>query len=245
MNNNYRYYEIEPEKCLRKYISAYWVIKNVRSDDAIEVFPDGCFDMVIYIDKHANNTIYITGIWSEKIVANIYKDVDVVGVRFQPSSIDVLFDINVNQLNNMKQEFSKSMLKMSDEVDLSILYHSKSIDEIISFYNYYFKYIIEKDNYHSVFDYICFLSENYTVNEFATIIGISERQLLREYRDKLGITTKMYLSIMRFIKAKNMLINGVNHSDIVYECGYSDESHFIKDFKKYTSYAPKDFLNHV
>ncbi len=242
MKNNYKYYEVKPSEVLSKCISDYWFIEDVKKDDVIEVFPDGCFDLVIYMNKDTENTVLITGIWSKKIVVNVYKDTDVLGVRFYPSSIDILFDIKVNALKDMTQRFSKNMLKKSDEIDLSLLYQSKNMDEILNFYNFYFKYIIEKEKYGSVFDYISFLSENYTVNEFAKIIGISERQLLREYRNKLGVTTKDYISIIQFIKAKNMLLNGVSFSDIVFDCAYSDESHFIRAFKKYTSYTPKEFL---
>ncbi len=193
MKNDYRYYEIKPNRVLSKYIKEYWIFKDVKHDAVIEVFPDGCFDIVIYINKHTKNTVFISGIWSKKIIVNIYRDIDVVGVRFYPASIDLLFDINVSALKNIKQNFTDSMLKKSDQIDLAILYHSKDIDEIISFYNFYFEYIIENENYSSVFDYVSHLSEKCTVSEFSKIIGMSERQLLREYRNKLGITTKNYL----------------------------------------------------
>ncbi len=242
MKNNYNYYEIKPNEVLSKCIKEYWVIENVKNDAVIEVFPDGCFDIVIYINKHTKNTVFISGIWSKKITVNVYQDTDVMGVRFYPAGIDLIFDINVSALKNIKQIFADNMLKKSDQIDLAILYHSKDIDAIIDFYNFYFEYIIENENYSSVFDYISRLSEKCTVSEFSKTIGMSERQLLREYRNKLGITTKNYLSIIRFIKAKNMLLNGVNYSDIVFECVYTDESHFIREFKKYTSYTPKDFL---
>ncbi len=245
MKNNYSYYEIKPSKILSKCIKEYWVIQGVKSDDLVEVFPDGCFDIVIYLNPNADNTVLITGIWSKKILVNHYRGVDVVGVRFYPTGIDLLFDINVNQLKNIKQTFAPNMLKKSDEVDFSVLYQSKNIDEIVAFYNFYFAYIMSNQKYRSVFDYISHLSENCTVHEFAKIIGISERQLLREYRNKLGVTTKDYISILRFIKAKNLLLNGVDFNDIVFECAYFDESHFIREFKKYTSYTPRDFLRFV
>ncbi len=245
MANTFRYYEIKPAEILNNYIKEYWIIDDVKDNCSIEVFPYGCFDIVVYINKNTNNTILITGIWSKKISVDIYKDIDVIGVRFRPNSVDLLFDINVNELQNIKQSFSEDMLKKSDEIDLSILYDSKKPDEIINFYNFYFKYILAGAKFNSIFDYISSLSENYTVNEFAKVIGISERQLLREYRNKLGITTKDYISILRFIKAKNMLVHGMNLNDIVFACGYSDESHLIRDFKKHTSYTPKEFLNHV
>ncbi len=245
MQDKYNYYEIKPSQRLNDCIQAYWVMTDIAVNKTLTVFPDGCFDMVMYINENDDNTIFITGLWDKNIEVNLYKNANVVGVRFYPISVDLLFDNTLRELKNTKTEFSTSILKQSKDIDLSILYDLKNIEEIIAFYNFYFEHILEGEDYGSIFEYISFISAQQRVKDVADIMRVSTRQLLREHKNKLGITTKNYINIIRFIKAKAMLMDGENLSDIVFDCGYFDESHFIKEFKRYTSYTPKDFLKHV
>lgn len=86
---------------------------------------------------------------------------------------------------------------------------------------------------------------NISINELSNKFYISTRQLEREFKQKLGISPKSYMKIARLNEVNRKIQNGerVDLTEISYSTGYSDQAHFIRDFKNFTGESPKVFLN--
>ena len=82
-----------------------------------------------------------------------------------------------------------------------------------------------------------------TVTEMTTIAGVGERQLERLFKKYVGLSPKYYARIIRFnyifqlIKSKNS-----SWTEIVYQSGYYDQSHFIRNFKAFTGEDPSSYF---
>lgn len=73
---------------------------------------------------------------------------------------------------------------------------------------------------------------------------LSARQFERNFKALSGFPPKMYHRITRFNKAMAMYGQlGKTLTDIAYECGYYDQSHFIHDFKAFSGYHPGVFFS--
>lgn len=82
----------------------------------------------------------------------------------------------------------------------------------------------------------------YSVRQMAEKVGYSERYIEQLFKDYVGLSPKYYLNILRFHKSLEYLhCNSTSHADISYACGYSDQSHFIREFKKYTGVTPTNY----
>jgi len=60
----------------------------------------------------------------------------------------------------------------------------------------------------------------------------------------MGLTPAELLKIKRFNDAV-LAMYSCRHTSltgIAYECGYYDQSHFIREFKQLTNFTPRDFL---
>jgi len=60
-----------------------------------------------------------------------------------------------------------------------------------------------------------------------------------------GLTPKVFHRIFRFNEILKQL-QGKQHlvwAQIAYEFGYSDQSHFIKEFKEFSGFNPQEFIN--
>lgn len=75
-------------------------------------------------------------------------------------------------------------------------------------------------------------------------VYISQRQLEREFKNKVGISPKRYLRITRMNEVHRLLEANeqLNFTEIAYRSGYTDQAHFIKDFKKITGERPTIFV---
>jgi len=75
-------------------------------------------------------------------------------------------------------------------------------------------------------------------------MGMSERALQRLFEANIGLTPRMYGRICKFDAAFRQLeaSNYTRLSDIAYEQGYADQSHFIRAFKEFTGLTPKEYI---
>jgi AraC-like DNA-binding protein len=88
----------------------------------------------------------------------------------------------------------------------------------------------------------CFFDgSNGTVNDIAGDLGISSRHLQRIINERIGVNPALFRRLLRFEKAVDLIHTNGTWADIAYECGYSDQSHFIRDFKEFSGHTPSDY----
>jgi len=81
-----------------------------------------------------------------------------------------------------------------------------------------------------------------SLDAIAGDLRISRRHLERVFKEHVGISPQKYQSILRFEKSIEMIKKGENLIHLTFELDYTDQSHFIKEFKKYSSLTPSQFL---
>jgi AraC-like DNA-binding protein len=72
---------------------------------------------------------------------------------------------------------------------------------------------------------------------------LSLRQFERNFRIRVGISPKLFIRIVRFeyaMKIKNSYPDK-SWSEIALECGYTDSSHLLKEFKEFAEFPPSQF----
>lgn len=81
-----------------------------------------------------------------------------------------------------------------------------------------------------------------SVAELALAAGCGERQLERLFKRFVGLSPKYYARIIRFNYIFQLLNSGTSSwADIVYQSGYYDQSHFIRNFKAFTGEDPSGY----
>lgn len=85
--------------------------------------------------------------------------------------------------------------------------------------------------------------QDLTLEEWAKKACLSLRQFERSFVQRVGISPKLFIRIVRFeyaMKIKNQF-PGKSWSMIALECGYTDSSHILKDFKSFADFPPSEF----
>jgi AraC-like DNA-binding protein len=88
---------------------------------------------------------------------------------------------------------------------------------------------------------------NHSVKEVANNYKLSERSIERKFREWVGVSPKKYLQIFRFEETYHKL-NGNNFrnlSEVAFANGYSDQSHFIRNFRKFSGIPPSDYIDEL
>ena len=73
--------------------------------------------------------------------------------------------------------------------------------------------------------------------------AISSRSLDRLFQRLLGFSPKFFARIVRFQKALRILMENASTTlaEVSADCGYFDQSHFVKDFRRFTGGVPRGY----
>ncbi len=86
-------------------------------------------------------------------------------------------------------------------------------------------------------------AQEFNVKETAQNLMMSESKLNRMFRSLYGMTLHAYVSSTRLEKAKKLILNGsTNVSEAAILSGYTNLSHFSKEFQKRFGTSPKKFM---
>ena len=83
----------------------------------------------------------------------------------------------------------------------------------------------------------------HSLKTWANLSRLSLRQFERNFITRVGIGPKLFIRIVRFeyaMKIKNAY-HDKNWSQIALECGYTDSSHLLKEFKTFAEFPPGRF----
>ncbi len=81
-----------------------------------------------------------------------------------------------------------------------------------------------------------------SLEELAKLAGLSPFHLLREFQKQFGFPPHAYQIQQRLRMAKKLLKQGLRISDVAQECGFHDQSHLHRHFKKAMGVTPGQYL---
>ncbi|MGZ3764873.1 MAG: AraC family transcriptional regulator [Mucilaginibacter sp.] len=80
------------------------------------------------------------------------------------------------------------------------------------------------------------------IHSIAASYGITSRYLQKLFVSYSGLSPGLFSKIARFQRSLQLLTEkDMSLTTIAYQCGYYDQSHFIKDFRSFTGTAPSHF----
>lgn len=91
------------------------------------------------------------------------------------------------------------------------------------------------------------LSESKTIKDFNSTISISQKSFIQKFKKHFLITPSEYLKLKQVNRAIWRLENeNVNNlTNLGLDCGFYDQSHFIRIFKRYCGQTPTQFSKKV
>jgi AraC-like DNA-binding protein len=83
------------------------------------------------------------------------------------------------------------------------------------------------------------------IQMLADLCGISEFHVIRVFRRFVGVSPYAYLIQLRVNRAQALLCQGAGVADVAYACGFSDQSHLTRTFKKAVGVPPGQYVRSV
>ena len=83
------------------------------------------------------------------------------------------------------------------------------------------------------------IGDHITLDLLAKNCSLSKYHFLRVFKKEVGMTPHSFIINERINRANKLLQKGVSISEASLIVGFSDQSHFTRNFKKYFGYTPK------
>jgi len=255
--------QIAPTKELSPYIKHYLFLESEgTASKKLRLFSDGNTGMVLTFrgnlisNTHSTSTLnypnsFLYGQISTFRDLYLAEKTSIIIVVFQPYGFNHLLGIYANEIR-------ESIIAAEDIFGSknSLLYEKLSeasyLETKIQILNVFFikqaakKKLSNQNLIHPTLNYIMKNKGAVTVNHLVKYTGYSERHIERIFKECIGLNPKKFGNIVKLHFFLNLLkykSSQSNITDLCYEAGYVDQSHLIKEFKKYTGITPTQYLN--
>lgn len=102
----------------------------------------------------------------------------------------------------------------------------------------------DKSTIHTAKEYIQDnLGAEISLDDLSAQTQLSKYHFLRLFAKNTGLTPHQYIIMERVGRAKELALSGHTLARASVEAGFSDQSHFIRSFRRVYGYAPKELLN--
>lgn len=184
-------------------------------------------------------------------VTDLIKYYDVLEVFHAPERPHILH-LDVSQAQNFLFRFNKLNSYETPENDFAIaLYQKIAFAELLLQVNTFAQSsaapAIEDEDpktlrLKKILSYInSHLTEDITVNSLAEHFFISPSYLSSIFKPFTGYTVNNYIIYQRILRASKLLKQNFSVQDAAEKSGFNNYAHFIRTFKKYTGYSPKQY----
>lgn len=255
-----KYFTIPPSPLLAPYVRCFWVLEGEASIENPYIYrgyADGCTELVFHyqgvydqliedepVSSFAAGIVAQTRKYSRFIVD---RDFGIFGCYLYPYALPKLFGFPANDFTDQMTGFDTVLGQSGQELEERMLSAADNQIRVKILSEFLEQRLTEtRTGEPKVFASIGHIIESrglVNVRELASEHFFSHRQFERKFKEFAGFSPKTYTRIIRFQAALKEYGSGKSLTDIAYDCGYYDQSHFINDFKEFSGYNPKVYFS--
>lgn len=234
---------------LDKGISHFYQLA-LHKKASLRIVPDACIDFVFVYTSNGMKA-YATGGTLECGEQVVEEDAEYFGVRFMPGFAPKGFDVTLADIIG-KSLILKDIIKDYNSDFIEEMSEQKDFSSRIKVFLQYYQDYYEKEEEIGFKESTLYIMKKMIYDSFGTIkisvlaekTGYSERYINRLFIDNLGCSPKTFCKIIQFQRSLGILdeCENANMKELALKLGFYDQSQFIKDFKRFCGYTPKQYL---
>lgn len=193
--------------------------------------------------------IFVAGQYQQKFITRFCNDVGMAGVAFFPTALSHLLQIPLSEITDQRVDLELLMGQPARELRMKIVEASTPQQKVKLLENFLTERLHQLDYQPGVLDKVVdhIIEHNgmVSVSQLADQAALSDKQFRRRFYNKTGLSPKLYCRIKRF----NMVI-GDTHlklpdwADAVHKLGYYDQSHLIREIRKFSGKNPSEYFSY-
>ena len=238
-----------PSPDLAFFIERYWIVAwDLRGQEPYtqETLPFPCVNLVFERDQ---SRVY--GVETGKFARLLEDQGRVFGIKFRPGAFYPFVKWSVSRITNGSIAFQDAFGIDGTALEEAILSQGDEREMVALAEDFLRGVLPEQDKnvslINEVVDYIIAHQEITRVDDVVHQLNLNKRTIQRLFRQYVGVSPKWVIKRYRLHEVAERLANGedVDWPGMIVELGYSDQAHFIKDFKTIVGKTPVEYARYV
>lgn len=255
-----QYHQIQPPGYIKNYVRYFWTLESTCDSTVPKTFgpvADGCPGFIFQQAEKGNfydevkedlPALFLYGQTTRPREIRTGGEFQALGASFYPNALKLIFGFNANELTDTCIDLNA--LSEEHGVPLSDkLLSASSVHDQVEILSSFLFLQIQKNNVQTdktiqfVISEIIASHGSVSLRDLQQRLQISERSLERKFNQSVGISPKLFARICRFQASLHQLRNNkyTKLSDIAFENGYADQSHFIRAFQEFAGFSPNQY----
>ncbi|MGE8486035.1 MAG: helix-turn-helix domain-containing protein [Pseudomonas sp.] len=223
-------------------ISHFYAFDVAQSANLLAV-PDGCVDIVFDCDA-TRPTARICGTPLAAQAVELHQNHHYFGVRFSPGVIPGFINVLAEELTERELDLLE-VSGFAQRIFENIVQAPLLGDQMRLFNDYLAPRLMGRTSALTamVIQQALRHRGDIRIQQLEELSGYTSRTLHRQFSQDTGISPKTFCRIIRCQAALDTLNtqHDVSFSELALDLGFSDQSHFLRDFKKLVSTTPCDY----
>ncbi|CCH54333.1 hypothetical protein BN8_03495 [Fibrisoma limi BUZ 3] len=243
------YYEVLPALPLQPYVECYWIRRGRPVAQPARILPDGCTD-VLYVFSHSSAVStgsLLVGTMTRAVLSSVAPEADVLGIRFRPGGLFPFVQTPLHLFTDELVELALVQKQLGDRLFAELSDTDDWLARIATV-----NQALQKRLSAGSLPPLSVLASvrqlemqrgQLSIDQLADQIGISRRQLERQYQQYVGVSPKLLARILRFRQVQTLLQTQPADSlmGLAFDNGYTDHAHLTKEFKGFAGITPSTF----
>lgn len=240
--NHYSLKSYAPTNQLSYFIDHYWVLRwRLPGEESFtcEVIPSPYINLTFM-----NDGPRITGVTTGKYTYQVKGHGSIMGVKFKPGGYRAFSQRSATEITD-RAVAAQTIFEQADEaMNNAVLGAPNDMQAIAAIEDVLLEITPSEDAniefINRIIDEVK-RDEHMNVRSILTKHEIAERRLQELFQEYVGVGPKWVLLRYRLIKAARHALLPVNWTHVAVELGYSDQSHFTRDFKRIIGKTPTQY----
>jgi AraC-like DNA-binding protein len=250
-----------PSEPLKPYIRHYYLFRSDPNENFGDtVYPSGDMEMIFNLGEgtwaipgKTNPPIELWGQMTKPLPIRSAGSQTMLGVKFFPHSAAYFLDDRIGGFNDQIADLGEILGKPIKQLHSQLLTTSDPSERIALLESFLLKRLIQTEKRSLRIDRVGHILKSMArdpaevkIKAIATQHGITARYLNKLIYQHTGLTPISFSKIKRFQRSLRLIAkNDQPLTAIAYDCGYFDQSHFIKEFKSFTGLTPSAWMKNI
>jgi AraC-like DNA-binding protein len=252
------YSESKPLPALANHIECFWFASSqeLPASDHERVLPDGCLEWIFHVGRpfrrlnrvqlwELQPRSFVVGELTRFILLQPTGPVATMGVRFRPGGAYRFLPFPVHNLTDGFVSTGDIWGRAGELLEEVVIEARSNQERQRRVEAFLLRRLMESEphrRFDAAISALMLARGQMPVNQIATAIGCSPRQLEREFRAHAGLSPKALARVIRFQNLLRLVGESpLRHwSSVALDSGYADQSHMVREFRELSGQSPTE-----